>query len=64
MNYRLLTFFVFLIFLSCSKFDSEDELETNSNTFPFYDNLSEANNFPKMVISTNNQEILDRVIVK
>ncbi len=59
MNYRLLTFFVFLIFLSCSKFDSEDELETNSNTFPFYDNLSEVNNFPKMVISTNNQEIFD-----
>ena len=47
MNYRLLTFFVFLIFLSCSKFDSEDELETNSNTFPFYDNLSEVNNFPR-----------------
>jgi len=59
MNYRLLTFFVFLIFLSCSKFDSEDELETNSNTFPFYDNLSEVNNFPKMVILTNNQEIFD-----
>ena len=59
MNYRLLTFFVFLIFLSCSKFDSEDELETNSNTFPFYDNLSEVNNFPKMIISTNNQEIFD-----
>ena len=59
MNYRLLTFFVFLIFLSCSKFDSEDELGTNSNTFPFYDNLSEVNNFPKMVISTNNQEIFD-----
>ena len=59
MNYRLLTFFVFLIIVSCSKFDSQDELSTNSNTFPFYDNLSEANNFPKMVISTNNQEILD-----
>ena len=59
MNYRLLAFFVFLIFVSCSKFDSQDELNTNSNAFPFYDNLSEVNNFPKMVISTNNQEIFD-----
>ena len=42
MKYRLLTFFVFLIFVSCSKFDSQDELDTNSNIFPFYDNLSEA----------------------
>ena len=59
MNYRLLAFFVFLIFVSCSKFDSQDELNTNSNAFPFYDNLSEVNNFPKMVILTNNQEIFD-----
>ena len=59
MKYRLLTFFVFLIFVSCSKFDSQDELDTNSNIFPFYDNLSEINNFPKMVILTNNQEIFD-----
>ena len=59
MKYRLLTFFIFLIFVSCSKFDSQDELDTNSNTFPFYDNLSEVNNFPKMDILTNNQEIFD-----
>ena len=44
--------------ISCSvSDDSENNIE--SSVFSFYDELDEGNSFPKMIISTNGQEIID-----
>ena len=50
---------IFLLFtISCSvSDDSENNIE--SSVFSFYDELDEVNSFPKMIISTNGQEIID-----
>ena len=46
-----------LFTISCSvSDDSENNIE--SSVFSFYDELDEGN-FPKMIISTNGQEIID-----
>ena len=63
MNYiEMINRFSILIFLfftiSCSvSDDSENNIE--SSVFSFYDELDEGNSFPKMIISTNGQEIID-----
>ncbi len=48
-----------LILISCSSSDKLDLTNIESNVITFNDNEQEENNFPKMFISTNGQEIFD-----
>jgi len=55
-RFSILIFLLFTISCSVSD-DSENNIE--SSVFSFYDELDEGNSFPKMIISTNGQEIID-----
>ena len=55
-RFSILIFLLFAISCSVSD-DSENNIE--SSVFSFYDELDEGNSFPKMIISTNGQEIID-----
>ena len=63
MNYSNLIKYIYftfsLILISCSGSDNLDLTNTKSDAITFYDNDQEENNFPRMFISTNGQEIVD-----
>jgi hypothetical protein len=48
-----------LFFISCSGPDKLDLSNIESDVITFYENEQEENNFPRMFISTNGQEIID-----
>ena len=60
-RFSILIFLLFTISCSVSD-DSENNIE--SSVFSFYDELDEGNSFPKMIISTNGQEIIDEPKIK
>ena len=64
MNYSNLIKYIFfstlsLFFISCSGPEKLDLSNIESEVITFYENETEENNFPSMMISTNGQQIVD-----